>query len=799
MPSVKFRISSALKTIIGKELITDDFIAVFELVKNSFDAQAKRVDITFDSLRTKDAKIVIQDNGEGMDRNDISHKWLFVAYSARKKQQDYRDKINSGRILAGAKGIGRFSCDRLGEQLKVYTKKKGGKGGWHILEVDWSDFELDSQKEFQDIPARYTTANTIPYAMSHGTVLEITGLRSKDWDRDKLLKLRRSLERLVNPNQENDSTHFAVYLQAPEEKEQDRSLKQKAKQRGKEVEEWKLVNGLVKNFLFETLKLKTAQVNCHIAPNGNAITTRLEDRGILIYELTERNPYQETLRNIDVHLFALNLSSKLIFKNRMGVSARDYGSVFLYKNGFRINPFGNPDDDNLGINRRHQQGFYRYLGTRDVSGRIEINGANEAFQETSSRDGGLIKNKAFYDLQDFIIEFPLKRLEKFFIDLSKFGHERGELPDAKTLSKAEVKQAIFDIVVKLTQSKDVIEFKYDPKFLDILKNRSAESVSALMGNFKRIAAEQKSPALAKEVAKAERQLKRLEKAKDEAEKGEERERKRAKKAEAEAREAQAKAEEAEEAARKAVAAEQDARYREQQLDTQNVFLKGALSKDLTHVITLHHSIGQDAITIEQYVNNLLTLLKGSTPPRLEQLKVPLERISLVAKKILAISRFATRASDAAAKEELTSDLIEYVREYLLNVHGGAISDPYRNPIAIRFHQPSKAAFVTTFTPIDISIVFDNLLSNARKHKVKNIDVAVVECSATQLVFSFADDGAGIQKRNLPHLFDLGFSTTDGSGLGLHHIREIMTEMNGSIVVSPERKPGAEFLLTFPKR
>lgn len=105
-----------------------------------------------------------------------------------------------------------------------------------------------------------------------------------------MLKLRRSLERLVNPNQENDSKNFTVYLHAPGEKEEDKALKQNAKQRGKEVEEWKLVNGSVRNFLFETLKLKTAQVNCHIAPDGKAITTRLEDRGTLVYELTERNP-----------------------------------------------------------------------------------------------------------------------------------------------------------------------------------------------------------------------------------------------------------------------------------------------------------------------------------------------------------------------------------------------------------------------------------------------------------------------------------------------------------------------------
>src|SRR5438876_9393124 len=114
MSKVSFRVSSALKAIIGKELITDDFIAVFELVKNSFDAQATRVDIVFTALTSENPKIVIQDNGIGMDDEDIRDKWLFVAYSAKRFESDYRNKIHSNRIFAGAKGIGRFSCDRLG-------------------------------------------------------------------------------------------------------------------------------------------------------------------------------------------------------------------------------------------------------------------------------------------------------------------------------------------------------------------------------------------------------------------------------------------------------------------------------------------------------------------------------------------------------------------------------------------------------------------------------------------------------------------------------------------------------------
>ena len=126
MDKVQFKVSSAIKDLVGKDLIRNDNIAVFELVKNSYDAFASKVVITFES-----DKITIADNGKGMTFDDLKNKWLFLAYSAKKdgsedaedeKQQSYRDKI--GRHYAGAKGVGRFSCDRLGENLQLTTKRK---------------------------------------------------------------------------------------------------------------------------------------------------------------------------------------------------------------------------------------------------------------------------------------------------------------------------------------------------------------------------------------------------------------------------------------------------------------------------------------------------------------------------------------------------------------------------------------------------------------------------------------------------------------------------------------------------
>jgi HSP90 family molecular chaperone len=121
---LKFRVSSALKNIIGKELITDDFIAIFELVKNAYDANSKKVEIVFrkvnDERNKQNARILIRDEGDGMSLDDLKNKWLLVGFSEKKKieellkEKDYREKLGEKRIFAGAKGIGRFSSDRLG-------------------------------------------------------------------------------------------------------------------------------------------------------------------------------------------------------------------------------------------------------------------------------------------------------------------------------------------------------------------------------------------------------------------------------------------------------------------------------------------------------------------------------------------------------------------------------------------------------------------------------------------------------------------------------------------------------------
>ena len=214
---LEFKVSSGLKDIIGRDLITDDFIAVFELVKNSYDANAKNVFIEFENN-----KIIISDDGDGMSIDDIKDKWLFVAYSSKKQnddEDDFRDKIQKRRHYAGAKGIGRFSADRLGDDLVLTTKQATSKKIQQIS-VNWNKFNNQKEK-FENVKVDYLPLEDyiIPFPKNSkkGTILEISG--TQGWDRKKKIGLKHSLEKLINPF--SQSSDFNIEIISKEDLEED--------------------------------------------------------------------------------------------------------------------------------------------------------------------------------------------------------------------------------------------------------------------------------------------------------------------------------------------------------------------------------------------------------------------------------------------------------------------------------------------------------------------------------------------------------------------------------------------------
>lgn len=757
MEQMQFKISSFLKDLIGKELITDEFVAVFELVKNSFDAHARTVKVIFENqYDPTSARIIIKDDGIGMNKADLRNKWLFVAHSDKRngtEDKDYRDKIKHKRTFAGAKGVGRFSCDRLGRYLNLITIKDAPNAQIDNLKIDWTYFEQDSNTEFIDIKVEHDVLTNTSYPDFHkGTILEISGLRDV-WDRDRIKRLKYSLEKLINPIQGNDVDDFTIEIIAENELLQDQ----------KEKDERDRINGIIRNIVFERLGLKTTQIKVSITNHGGTITTTLTDRGTEIYKLKERNPFNK-LYDIDVVLFVLNRSGKINFKKMMGVDSVKYGSVFIYKNGFRIYPFGEEGDDTLQIDRRKQQGFYRYLGTRDLIGRIEINGERSDLRETTSRDGGFIKNESWNQLVDFFYDKALRRLESYTIGIIKWGDEKfdretGEIIQPE-LKPDDVKDKILDIIANLTKAKEVIDIQFNQDFLNIYESKQEKSAYKLVKNLTRMAEETNNPLFVKQAKAVEKQVNEMRQSIGELE-----------------RENANKAEE-----------NNSIKRTVSQLQTEKLFLISDVTNDTKEFKSLQHHITHTSDLISEYISIAIEALNREDNARVKE---ALQYIEIENQKILTLSNFVSKAKFDTKTTKINDDIISFVSEYINNIYV-----PTHKKINVVVEKITSS-FITRFVPIEMIIVIDNLLSNSGKAGAQNATIKW-ELEGNSLLLHYADDGHGIKQETIPHIFEYRFSTTGGGGLGLYYIKEIINKMKGSIVVDNNKTKGVEFIITLRK-
>lgn len=769
-----FKISSGLKNIIGKDLITDDFIAVFELVKNSFDAYATKVTITF-----KEDKIIIRDDGKGMDLNDINNKWLFVAYSAKregveddelddKEFDSYRDKIQAKKFYAGAKGIGRFSCDRLGRTLTLTTKKASNDAKVEQIEVNWDDFERDSEQEFLEITVKHRTLDRGHKSVRnfrYGTILEISNLNSS-WDRKKKQHMRYSLEKLINPFEEIDRidstriSSFKIFIDDESEIEEDNN----------EKNERNKVYGEIKNFVFETLNLKTTQIITDIDINGEFITTTLKDRETLIYKIRRPNNSLPKLSGIKFHLFYLNRAAKTNFARLMGIPAVQFGSIFLYKNGFRVAPYGDAGDDSFGIDRRHTQGVFRFLGLRDLIGRIEIVGENVHFKEISSRDGGLVKNDYYQAMMRCFDKNCLSKLEDYVTKVQWKNKADKFNEDISALENIEAKAQLLELIsIELEDNNSKLE-DIDTEFIslqadELLQNANKKEIE----NLKRIAQKFGDDEYIKSARNTEIEYEKLKLEKEELLK-------------------QIQEEEIQR-----LLLEKEISDKEKQL----LFHQKLLTPEIEQLLEYHHNIGIAASAIDGHLINLRDdLNKNKIPSRVELFDL-IESVTYETNKIIAITNLATAANFDADADEVFESLNKFIVQYVSKVKLGKMKSSTGDVMDITINEHVND-FPYHFKPLEIAIILDNLFSNSRKAKATEVNISFVNTSDDTLQLRFRDNGVGINQTNISRVFDFGYTTTSGSGMGLHHIKNILAKYGGEIVLNENVRPGAEFILKFTK-
>lgn len=763
---LNFDVSSGLKSVLGSELITNDEVAIFELVKNSFDAKASRVDLHF-----SDGQIVVADNGDGMTYDDITTKWLFVAYSSKRasnRSQDFRDDIAERQHYAGSKGIGRFSSDRLGRAVRLQTRPKSdATGPVHSIIVDWTAYDANHLQHFDHIKLPYSSLATdfdLPSGLpqlTHGTVITVDGTR-RVWDREAILRLRAALSKLINPFGAS-TDGFQIFVHAPTEAERDELRFLQAKEKNEELPSNALVNGGVGNFIFSTLQEKTTFIEVNLSSDGQFIESRLIDRGELIYRIREPNEYGLLAHSsFRCQIFFLNTSAKMTFARRMGIQSVRFGSVFLFRNGFRVFPIGEDGDDWFKIDARKQQGFRRFLGSRDIIGRIDVSGSDEHFQEASSRNTGLIETDAVLQLKEFFVEQCLKRLERYIVPVTFPDKEDRNTSDLTRLSTDPGRARIATAVAKLVDSDSIELLDYSKRLIGIISERSSEFESSLV-SLRAIAEKTNDRTLFGSIEEASKRYIEMRDAEEIAKKQADAERK-AKE------EAQARAAHAEKAA---------AQFSEQLTEEKkrNLFLTSIATLDTENLQALHHQVTQYAVAIQTSIENFIVKISGKSSVSPEEVLTAFDRISLLNKKVLGVAKFATKANFRIESEMIEADLSAYIEQYVNDI----AKDFLHGPMTITVHNDGKG-LVRRFKPIDVSVVIDNLIANARKAKAHAISITISHPHKGSIYIDVVDNGRGFDGAidDLERIFEKGFSTTDGSGLGLFHVRHVLGEMNGTI-------------------
>ncbi|MCK5022189.1 MAG: HAMP domain-containing histidine kinase, partial [Candidatus Pacebacteria bacterium] len=549
----------------------------------------------------------------------------------------------------------------------------------------------------------------------------------------KLVQLKNYLQRLINPSQVDEKLEFNIHLEAKEYEIEDKKY-------FSEEKEFKVINGIIKNVIFEKMGIKTTQINCNINETGTKIYTELIDKDTFIFSLEEINEFKY-LNNINIKLFFLNPVAKTEFKKNMGLRSIWYGSIFLYKNGFRIHPYGDEGDDWLGLESRKTQGFARYLSNRELMGRIEINDEQSNFKEVSSRDGGIIKTPAYYQLIDFFIKKCLKRLEKYVVE----GLDWDNIED-RPKNPEEIKTDSLEIIKQITgQVKDPDkELKFNENLLEIVKEKQVEKLPEIIKNIESLKKSVKDP---KEEEFIETQLKALKHALAS----------KLKSLEDEVKQAEKEKKEAEEELKAT--------------KKTSLFLSKAISTDEDVKTALNHSIKVTTFSIDTLIKDINQ--KVNEGKNVSDILPLIDEIDLENQKIQILSKYVSFAGFETKVESIKKDLVLYIKEYLAR-----ILNRRKNRLKIEFIN-ENIEFNKRFPPLEISLVIDNLIDNAIKAGATSLKVKFGNIDKNLHLF-ISDNANGVPEDIKKFIFNRGYTTTDGSGIGLYHVKQILTEIGADI-------------------
>jgi signal transduction histidine kinase len=377
--TIAFRPRARLLKLIGEELISDDVVAISELVKNAHDADALAVTVFFRGVTGPHGEIEVRDDGCGMDLDTLLGRWMEPA--ATTKGRADRKLTSRGRRVLGEKGVGRFAADKLARNLEIVSRPPGAPDEIRAL-INWDLFD-DGDRMLEEISNQWQLRPAQVIA-KHGTILRMTGLRTI-WTERMFRRLSIRLGRLLSPFRERD--RFAIWI---------------------ESDEFPQYSGDLRSEILEK-----APYRIEARFDGRQVISLRTGKTRLI-EQRWNGQRELTCGPVKIRLFAFDLEGEALARigPRMEVRAwlKEWTGVSIYRDGFRIWPYGEPHDDWLRLDQRRVNNPVEHLSNNQVIGFIDISrDGNPELMDQTNREG-LMNNRALEDLRR-LVYFVLQILE----------------------------------------------------------------------------------------------------------------------------------------------------------------------------------------------------------------------------------------------------------------------------------------------------------------------------------------------------------------------------------------------------
>ena len=416
----KLRPRARLIGLIGEDLISDEPVAVVELVKNAYDADATHVTASFSS---DGSHLVVEDDGHGMGLDTVLGSWFEPGTLSKKREE----KSPKGRIYQGAKGIGRFASARLAKSLYLESRTNPNSDGVTVL-FEWGAF--DDESFLDEIEVAWEQGGSLE--LGRGTRLTLAGLR-KHWTDDDYQELHSRLSRLISPFQE--ITDFVIELDVPGHPE---------------------LSGEVQSP--QLLAHPRYQLNATVDAQGffdgvlrygGAIKKRFKRQKLGgAGESPACGPFTTEIRVWDrdregLDPLALQLGQSVTEVRRI---LNDYSGVSIYRDGFRVYPYGQRGDDWLKLDNRSRQNPVLRLANNQIVAAIKISrDTNPELRDRSTREG-LVMNESYDALETWFKEV-LKEIEAYRYDVR---------PHRQTEAAKEPLFEAFDIRDTVTQARTAL-------------------------------------------------------------------------------------------------------------------------------------------------------------------------------------------------------------------------------------------------------------------------------------------------------------------------------------------------------